>query len=78
MTKLSLMYVVSTHSHCVVLSEIGSGVGVQIQLSMPLDLMNSLVGRHVWVEGDWGDRCTIHSWPALPKPQEKTGEDIWK
>jgi hypothetical protein len=76
--ELNLMYVVSTSGNQLTLSGVGSCVGVCISVSMPLDVIQSLVGRHVWIRGGWGDICTIHSWPVLPKrpdaPTESTQE----
>ena len=74
MTELNLMYVVSTSGNQLTLSGVGSSIGVGLSVVMPLDVIRGLVGRHVWINGGWGDICTIHSWPDLPdKPVAKAG-----
>jgi hypothetical protein len=74
MTELSLMYVSEVTGDSLVLSGVGSSLGVVITTSLPADVMHTLVGRHVWIKGGWGDRCVIDSWSALPKPPEKTND----
>ena len=74
MTELLLMYVSEVKGDSLVLSGVGSSLGVVITTSLPVEVMHTLVGRHVWIKGGWGDRCVIHSWSALPKPPEKTND----
>jgi hypothetical protein len=69
--EINLMYVESARGNRLSLSGVGSSVGVTIPVNLPAVLMYQLVGRHVWINGGWGDICTIHSWPDLPKlPKE--------
>jgi hypothetical protein len=74
MTELLLMYVSEVTEDLLTLSGVGSPIGVQIKNPVPPDVMHTLKGRQVWIESEWGDRCEIHSWPALPKPPEKTND----
>jgi hypothetical protein len=75
MTEISLMYVASAKGDRLTLSEVGSSTGLQITVSLPADIMRTLVGRHVWIKGGWGDRCVIHSWPSLPEEPEIENKD---
>jgi hypothetical protein len=75
MTELSLMYVALAKDDCLTLSEVGTSIGLQITVSLPADIMRTLVGRHVWIKGGWGDCCVIHSWPSLPKAPEIENKD---
>jgi hypothetical protein len=74
MTKLNLMYVASNNGDYLTLTGIGSHISVCIRVVLPLDVLRTLVGRHVWVNGDWDDICTIHSWPDLPTKPKNTKE----
>jgi hypothetical protein len=71
----NLMYVVSTSGRLLTLSGVGSSIGVSLEVQMPLDVINGLVGRHVWINGGWGDICTVHSWPNLPKTPKEIPND---
>ena len=75
MTELSLMFVTEAKGGFLTLLGVGSFVTVQIAAPVPDDVLDTLVGRHVWIDGGWGGRCVIHSWPDLPKqPEEKKNE----
>lgn len=65
--EINLMYVESSTGNRLSLLGVGSSIGVTIPVNLPEALVYQLVGRHVWINGGWGDICTIHSWPDLPE-----------
>lgn len=45
---------------------VGNSTGVTLRMCLPKDIANKMQGRHVFVNGSWGDVCEFHSWPEIP------------
>ncbi len=66
MTDTMLMYVKSAHDGGVELAQIAGSTGVIMPFNLPADFLRRLIGRHVWVKGNWGGECKILKWIDLP------------
>jgi hypothetical protein len=72
MKDVLLMFTKEVTEDGILLASVGDGTtGTVLPLPAPIDIAKHLIGRHVWIKGNWGDKPEVLQWLPLPTYEAK-------